>query len=287
MEDDPIEYRLGMAYEDRAEFTKNSAARRLFSIMAKKKSNLALAADFYDLEQLFNVIDEIGPKIAVLKTHMDLMNYTKEYDIDRSLSRLREAAKGHKFMIFEDRKFADIGGVVKRQYEAGAFKIVDWSHLTNAHVWPGPGVITGLYEAAQPYLEEGGDRGLILLPYMTPKGNLFNKDIAQKIIDMGKEYPEFVMGWIGAGNPTGYLEHEVKEVPLGTLIMTPGCKLPGGASDNIKHGQQYTDPENLISRGSDVIIVGSGIYKSENPAEFAEIYRNAGWEAYETRLERH
>ena len=50
-------------------------------------------------------------------------------------------------------------------------------------------------------------------------------------------------------------------------------------------GQRYGDPREAVLAGSDGIIVGSGIYKSEQKAEIAKAYADISWKALLERSE--
>lgn len=249
-----------LTYSDRIQHTNNPTAKKLFQLMEEKQTNLAIAADVTTKAELLKIADELGPQICVLKTHIDIIT-----DFDQDLiDQLQRLAEKHNFLIFEDRKFADIGNTVQHQYRDGIYHISDWAHITNAHTVPGPGIIEGLQEIGLPK-----GRGLLLLAEMSPKGNLATGEYTQKSLEMAQTHKDFVIGFITM--------RKLLSDPA-FINMTPGVKLVEGGD---ALGQQYNTPEHVIKEnGSDIIIVGRGIYQAENPLAEAEKYREAGGQAY-------
>lgn len=77
----------------------------LFRLMAVKRSNLCISADVTTTQELLELAEELGDHICLLKTHADIIS---DFG-DRTVRGLREVAGRKRFLIFEDRKFADIG----------------------------------------------------------------------------------------------------------------------------------------------------------------------------------
>jgi len=263
-----------LSYTERAETVKNQVAKKLLKLMDEKKTNLALANDETNPEKFLALADNVGPEIAVLKTHIDVVeNFTPKIT-----EQLTSLAKKHNFLIFEDRKFADIGNTVQLQYKRGTYHIVEWADLVNAHIVPGPGLIEGLKKVADGYSQP---RGLILLAQMSSKGNLATDQYTQKAVALADQYSDFVIGLIGNGGDVNELKKLTDLSGPEFIILTPGVKL-GGGEDALK--QQYATPADVIKAGSDVIIVGRGIYGADNPLAAAKKYRQAGWQAYQQRI---
>lgn len=266
--------RLQLTFTERAELATSSVATRLFEIMSTKETNLCLALDETDASRFLTLAEAIGPEIAVLKTHIDTVeNFSGMITVE-----LNNLAREHNFLIFEDRKFADIGQTVKNQYTKGAFHIIEWADIVNAHALPGPGIVDGLREEVAEYnmLDK---RGLLLLAQMSSKDNLITTDYTAQVVEMAKRYPDFVMGFIGAG--AAHLPKLAAQTPPEFLILAPGVKLQG-EGDTL--GQQYNTPESVVAAGADVIIVGRDIYQSAKPLAKAKQYREAGWNAFQERL---
>jgi uridine monophosphate synthetase len=250
-----------LSFSERMNDCLNLSAQRLCQIMANKQSNLALSADVSTTDELLRLADRVGPEICVLKTHVDILN---DFSAD-FVVQLKNLADKHQFLIFEDRKFADIGHTVKQQYGGGIYHIAEWADIVNAHTVPGPGIIQGLREVGL-----AKQRGLLLLAEMSSVGSLANGAYTAASIAMAEQYPDFVMGFIS--------QHQLSENP-GLLQLTPGVQLDGSGGDSL--GQQYISPEQAITQqGTDIIIVGRGIYQAKDPAMSANIYRKTAWKAY-------
>jgi uridine monophosphate synthetase len=136
------------AYSERAEHALHPLSSYLLRLMSLKKSNLCLSADVSTTNQLLQLADAVGPSIVVLKTHYDLIANWDYNPTTGTGARLGRIARRHGFLIFEDRKFGDIGNTVQLQYTEGTAKIIDWSHITNVNMIPGKAAVDALAEAA-------------------------------------------------------------------------------------------------------------------------------------------
>jgi orotidine 5'-phosphate decarboxylase subfamily 1 len=255
-----------LTYTERAKLCSNPTARRLLNLIDEKKTNLAIAVDVTTSKQLLEIAASLGSKICVLKTHIDIIE-----DFSPELTQaLSELAKKYNFLLFEDRKFADIGNTVKLQYGEGIYRIADWSHIINAHTVPGFSIIEGLRQVG---LDK--DRGLLLLAEMSTAGNLAQGEYTTQSLELAKKYSDFVIGFITT--------RKLMDDPA-FIYFTPGVNLSQNA-DSL--GQRYVTPQTVIYENeSDIIIVGRGIYEAPNPLEKAEEYQQAGWDAYQQRLQK-
>ena len=254
-----------LTYLERSHLCKNPVAKKLFALMEKKKTNLCFNPDVVKQKDFLALADLAGPYICILKTHIDILE-----DFDPTfIDKLKALAQKHNFLLFEDRKFADIGSTVSLQYEKGIYKIASWADITNAHSVPGSGIIEGLKKVGLPK-----GRALLMLAEMSSKGNLVTESYTEKTLTMAQAHPDFVIGFIAM--------RKLSDDPT-FLYLTPGVQKETGA-DSL--GQQYKTPSSVIKDAkSDIIIVGRGIYEAKDPAKEAKDMQALGWHAYLERLQ--
>ncbi|KAI9840260.1 MAG: orotidine 5'-phosphate decarboxylase, partial [Sclerophora amabilis] len=224
---------------------------------------------------------ELGPYIAVFKTHIDIVS---DFD-ETTVAGLKSLASKHNFLLFEDRKFVDIGNTVQQQYHGGALRISDWAHIVNASILAGEGIVEAMAQTVQsknfPHTDE---RALLILTEMTSKGSLATGSYTKSSVEIAKKNKGFVIGFVA----TRALASVETDIPATDdedfVIFTTGVNI---SSKGDKLGQQYQTPKSAIERGADFVIAGRGIYAAEDPERSVKKYRDEGWQAYLNRVKGH
>ncbi|DAC24023.1 MAG TPA: orotidine-5'-phosphate decarboxylase [Candidatus Thalassarchaeaceae archaeon] len=246
---------------------RSAFARRYMVTAIEKETLVCLAADLRTMADIKALITEVGPYIACLKLHVDIVD---DWDIEGWME-ICELAKNLKVAIWEDRKFADIGRV-SRQQMAGAFDIRSWADIVTAHLISGPDIVQGLQNG---WGDVGREGGVLLLAQMSSRGNLLNEEYTTAVVKHGNEI-EGVLGYIGNGSEPNAIRTLRDIVGSTRMIWTPGINLNVG--DGVA-GQRYGRPREAVLAGADCLIVGSGIHQSQNRGEMAAEYARISWQA--------
>lgn len=257
------QYATSYSYKNIEKDCIHPVAKRLTRIIQKKKTNLCCSADVNTAQELLNLADAVGPHICMLKTHTDNLS---DFSEDMILH-LKTLSEKHDFLIFEDRKFADIGHIVMQQFTSPPLKISDWADVVTVHVVAGSSSIEALRSTGK--LD---DTALIVVAEMSTKDTLTSRKYTLKAIEIAEQHSDIVLGTVA---------QNYRSEKAGLMMLTPGINTER-KKDGL--GQTYNHPDEAFSkRGVDIMIVGRGIYQSENPHLQAEIYRKIGWESYMKR----
>ncbi|SDJ42753.1 orotidine-5'-phosphate decarboxylase [Chryseobacterium jejuense] len=246
------------SYEQKLSNTQHSVSKKLLETALAKKSNLIASADVTTTQELLTFAEKVGPHIIALKTHIDIIS---DFEYEKTITPLKEIAARHQFLLMEDRKFADIGNTQELQFTSGVFKITDWADFVTSQV-------IGGFES----LDCFKNVGVVAIVGMSSKGTLTTASYREEALKVAVSHPN-VIGGVSQN-----------KIPEDLLLFTPGVNL---ADSGDGKGQQYNTPEHVFKTlHTDFIIVGRGIYKSEDPAAAAVTYKNEGWNAYINSLEK-
>lgn len=230
---------------------KHPVGKKLIEIALKKQSNLIASADVISSAELLKLANDVGEYIVALKLHTDII---KDFSFDL-IDKLKQIAKEKEFLLFEDRKFADIGNTQELQFKEGIYKIASWADMITSHVIAG-----------EESLKVFDNVGVVAIVEMSSKGTLTDDYYINKALNVAEN----------AANVLGAVAQ--RRVSDNLLLFTPGVNL---SSKGDSKGQQYNTPERVFQNiHTDFMIVGRGIYQSADSAEAAQKYKTAGWNAY-------
>ena len=246
------------SYEQKLQNAQHSVSKKLLETALMKKSNLIASADVTTTQELLAFAEKVGPHIIALKTHIDIIS---DFDYEKTIIPLKEIAAKHQFLLMEDRKFADIGNTQELQFTSGVFRITDWADFVTSQV-------IGGFES----LDCFNNVGVVAIVGMSSKGALTTASYREEALKVAQSHPN-VIGGVSQN-----------KLPEELLLFTPGVNL---ADSGDGKGQQYNTPEHVFKTlHTDFIIVGRGIYKSEDAEAAAITYKTEGWNAYINSLEK-
>lgn len=220
----------------------NNKQKSLPQIIKEKNTKICLAADMDNINAIFDLIHKVGKDICVLKIHSDMiMNFHDNYSYNRNT--LNELKQKYQFKIWEDRKFADIGHIMKRQLNN---RISEWADIISVHPIAG-----------KQSIKELQDIDIILIGEMSSEGHLMNEEYQKQVLEIGESI-ENVIGIV--------CQHKMSNT---LLHIVPGISIHK-TTDN--QGQQYNNPHNRAF--ADIFVIGRGIYEADDPIQAIEIYKN-------------
>src|SRR5690606_26152775 len=183
--------------------------KKLIEIALRKKSNLIASADVITSTELLKLAQDVGEHVVALKVHTDII---KDFSLEL-IAQLKEIAKEKEFLLFEDRKFADIGNTQELQFKEGIYKIASWADMITSHVIAG-----------EESLKVFENVGVVAIVEMSSKGTLTDDFYISKALNV-------------AGNSSNVLGIVAqRKVSENLLLFTPGVNM-SAAGDN--KGQQY------------------------------------------------
>lgn len=212
-------------------------------IIIGKKTNICLALDIPEWDRFFDVLEKIASRICMVKIHLDIMkNTTPEH-----LNQLRRLAEMEEFMIWEDRKFCDIGNTNRMQLE----RLLEMELIDFVSVNPCGGL-----KSLEPFFDR---IGIFVLAEMSSENNLINMEYTSRCLELVNKNNSKISGII---NQT----IKKRNINSNVLSITPGISI---YSKNDGIGQKYRTTQQLENM-PDILVVGRAIYNNSLPEKVVD-----------------
>lgn len=223
----------------------NKWSNKLNNVINTKNTNICLSLDVPKWSEFFNILEKVKHKICILKIHLDIMEPVDNETFNNYINDLVKMSRVHKFMIWEDRKFCDIGNTNKMQLE----KLIEYG-IDFVSINPSGGL-----KSVEPFFNK---IGIFILAEMSCSDNFLNSKYTYDCLKLVNDNYDKISGIINQNISKNLIHEDV-------FSITPGVGV-GINNSNDKLGQVHRSIENL-THYPDILVIGRAIYNSSNPVE--------------------
>ena len=217
--------------------------------------NIVVALDFDKQQTAFELIDRLDPSLCRLKIGKEMFTHFGPTFV--------QAVQNKGFDVFLDLKFHDIPNTVAKAVKAAADLGV-W--MVNVHASGGTRMMTAAKEILEPY---GNDAPLLIaVSVLTSMSEDDLKELG--VTKSPAEQVNFLAGLAHKSGLDGMVcsaqEAEMLKQNYGKdfKLVTPGIRTADASADDQK---RIMTPERAVAAGSDFLVIGRAITKSDNPIQ--------------------
>ena len=217
----------------------------------KNLAKIALALDLETEAQIINLLNSLNPKPAVLKIGLELiaaLGIEKTMQLTNTLT--------PESQIFLDFKLHDIPNTVSRTLQT--LKKYSKLKYVTVHALGGQEMLQTALQTVAGQFELVGVTVLTSHDRSQLKQEL-GLDLGQLSDHLSQTAKQAGIKWLVASS---WECAKLKQKYSNFRIITPGIRLLGSNNQDQK---RIATPENALSNGSDLLVIGRPIYQAENP----------------------
>jgi orotidine-5'-phosphate decarboxylase len=222
------------------------------------KDRLIVALDMPTIEEAQRLVAQLDNAVTFYKVGLELL-----FAGGLELARALKAEHKH---VFLDMKLLDIGNTVERAVANATELGVDFLTVHGHDLKTMRAAVTGRGASKLKLLAVTVLTNLTADDLKQQGSTLAPADLVLRRAELARE--SGFDGVIASGQEAGRIRDAVGP---GFLIVTPGIRLTGSATDD---QQRITTPGNAIKAGADYIVVGRPITQADDPKLAAETFIN-------------
>jgi len=222
------------------------------------RDRLIVALDMPTVEEAQRLVAVLGHAVHFYKLGLELL-FAGGLDLARAL-------KSQGKHVFLDMKLLDIGNTVERAVANATEFGVDFLTVHGHDLKTMRAAVTGRGTSKLKLLAVTVLTNLTADDLLQQGSSLSPADLVLRRAKLARE--SGFDGVIASGQEAGRIREAVGP---GFLIVTPGIRLPGSATDD---QERITTPGHAIASGADYVVVGRPITQADDPKMIAETFIN-------------